>query len=206
MLGQYKDYSEVLIPNVRPRLDLLPSTLDDEADEMLDSRRLGADMLLKDILSPARNHYDYCVIDTPPSLRTPTINGLVVTDLAIIPVEPSFFSLFGVGQVLRKIVAVRGKYQPEMHIFGLSVLHTEKQSLDKQIRDSLIENMGADLVFETKVPRLTAVGQASAAKGVVVEMAPESAASMAFHRLVKEIRVILNDEQETAKQNQRQSR
>ena len=91
MLDDRGDFTEYLV-HPRPRLDLLPCCIDDEAEAIisaLDSREL----LLKEKMEPAHANYDYCVIDTPPNLGTPTLNALAMSDLTIVPIDTGLFSL-----------------------------------------------------------------------------------------------------------------
>ena len=41
--------------------------------------------------------YDYVIMDCSPSLNLMTINALVATDLALIPIEPHIFSVKGIS-------------------------------------------------------------------------------------------------------------
>jgi chromosome partitioning protein len=67
-----------------------------------------------------RTGYDYCVIDTPPSLRAPTLNALAMSDMTVIPIESSMFALVGLTQLMRMVAAVRRAHAPKMIIMGLS--------------------------------------------------------------------------------------
>ena len=44
--------------------------------------------------------YDYVIVDCPPGIGLLTFNALMACDEAIVPVEPSFFALDGVGKLL----------------------------------------------------------------------------------------------------------
>src|SRR6185436_8302421 len=88
MLDDRADYSKYLI-NCRPRLDLLPACLDADGESLLDGQIVSRELLLKQKLAPAQPAYDYCVVDTPPSLRIPTLNALAMADLTIVPIESS---------------------------------------------------------------------------------------------------------------------
>jgi chromosome partitioning protein len=102
MLDEKGDFSTYIV-GVRPRLDLLPACLDSDAEALLDGQAVSRELLLKQKLAPAQKAYDYCVIDTPPSLRVPTLNALAMSDLTIVPVESSMFALLGLGQLLRTV-------------------------------------------------------------------------------------------------------
>lgn len=193
MLSDRDDYSSYL-QQARPRLDFLPACLDHDAESMLLSQRVAGELLLKQKLSAAKRVYDFCVIDTPPSLQTPTLNALAMSDLVIIPIETSMFALHGISQLLRTIGQVRRIHAPQQIIMALSTLHNQRQKLDKDVREQVVRTFGSDFVFNTTIPRLVAVGEATAQLQAVVESQPDSAATFAFHKLVQEVINVLVEE------------
>lgn len=207
MLSERDDYSTYIQP-ARPRLDVLPSCLDHDAESMLLSQRVAGELLLKQKLAPAQRDYQFCVIDTPPSLQTPTLNALAMSDLVIIPIETSMFALHGISQLLRTIGQVRRIHAPQQIIMALSTLHNARQKLDRDVREQVLAKFGSDFVFHTTIPRLVAVGEATAQLQAVVESQPDSAATFAFHKLVSEVINVLieeglMDEQEVTRSNQK---
>jgi len=205
MLDERGDFSHYIFPS-RPRLDFLPACLDADAEALLDSQSVSRELLLKQKLLPAQASYDFCVIDTPPALRIPTLNALAMSDLTIVPVESSMFALLGLGQLLRTISKVRRAHAPNMQLMALSTMYTARQNLDKEIREKVIAKFTEDFVFRTTIPRAVAVGQATATLQAVVEAAPESTPAFSFRKLVAEIQEVLNDEQEAEAAAERNAR
>jgi chromosome partitioning protein len=164
---------------------------------------VSRELRLRDKLVPAVNHYDYCVIDTPPSLEVPTLNGLVVADLVIIPVETSYFALLGLNQLLRVIAQVRAAHAPDQFVMALSTIHSARQNLDKQVRAQVIAKFTEEFVFNTTIPRLVSVSEATAGKKAVVEIDSASPATLAFYQLIREIKELIGDEQEASASNRR---
>lgn len=202
MLDPGADFSEYLIHS-RPRLDLLPASLDSEVSPALDSLVVSRELKLKEKLMPAMQHYDYCVIDTPPALGVPTLNGLVVADLVIIPIETSLFALLGLKQLLRVVAQVRQAHAPDQFVMALSTIHSARQNLDKQVRQQVVAKFTEEFVFHTTIPRLVSVGEATAGLKAVVEIDSTSPATLAFYQLIREIKELLGDEQEAAQTSHR---
>jgi chromosome partitioning protein len=200
--GDFQNY----IQKVRPRLDVIPACLDADAEALLDGQAVSRELLLKEKLNPALSHYDYIFIDTPPSLRTPTLNALACSDLTIIPIESSMFALLGLTQLLRTVGKIRRVHSPEMEIMALSTVHTARQNLDKEIRHKVLEKFTPDFVFQTTIPRAVSIGEATATLRSVVEVSPESPATFAFHKLAEEVHEVLNLEQEAKTITQRDAR
>lgn len=201
MLDPSADYSQY-IQTMRPRLDLLPASLDAEAATLLDALGVFRELRLKNKLAPAKKHYDYCVIDTPPALNTPTLNGLVAADLVIVPIETSRFALVGLSQLLSTIYEVRQAHTPNQLVMALSTMHRARQVLDREVREQVLLEFTDEFVFETVVPFHVAVGEATASQRAVVEANTTSPATTAFYGLMREIKALLGDEHEQKQQTQ----
>lgn len=205
MLDEKADYSSYIV-SARSRLDLIPNCLDSDAETLLGGQPVSRELMLKEKLKPAIKNYDYCVVDTPPSLGVPTLNAMALADLTIVPIDSSMFALLGLKELLRTIAKVRKAHSPDMIVMALSSIFTGRQNLDKQIRDRVIQRFTEDFVFQSTIPRSVGVGEAISTLRAVVEANPESSSSFAFHKLVKEIREVLDDEeirQEAAQRNAR---
>ena len=194
MLDRKGEYKEFVIP-VRNRLDLIPACLDHDAETLLEGQPVSRDVLLKKKLESADDAYDYCVIDTPPALRSPTLNALAMSDLTIIPIETSLFALVGLTQLLRMIALASQDHSPNMIIMGLSTMYVGRQNADKTIRGNIIKKLKGN-VFETTIPRSVAISQAVITYKSVYETDPTSTAAFAFFELAQEIRSLLADGQE----------
>ena len=60
----------------------------------------GREDILAGALAELEGSYDYIIIDCPPNVGLLTFNALKACSEAIIPMDPSFFSLHGVGKLL----------------------------------------------------------------------------------------------------------
>jgi chromosome partitioning protein len=58
----------------------------------------GREYLLTRVLATVDGQYDYVIVDCPPTVGLLTFNALLACDEALVPMEPSFFSLHGVGK------------------------------------------------------------------------------------------------------------
>jgi chromosome partitioning protein len=54
--------------------------------------------------------YDWVIFDTPPSLDAPTKNAIVAADIALVPIEPSKYSVEGFGMFLEGVNALLPKW------------------------------------------------------------------------------------------------
>jgi chromosome partitioning protein len=203
MLDRAGDPTAYLI-HVRPKLDLVPACLDHDAETLLEGAHVSRELLLKTRLASLSNRYDFCVIDTPPALRVPTLNALALSDLTIIPIEPSSFALVGLTQLMRVIAQVRQAYSPKMIIMALSTMYVARQNLDREVRGRLEAHFSTN-VFDTTIPRAVGVSQAIAAGQAINEADLFSPATKAYKQLANEIRSWLGEEI-NAEQAARESR
>ncbi|MGC2239092.1 MAG: ParA family protein [Pyrinomonadaceae bacterium] len=194
----YNFRRETLIDEkVRPRFDVIPCSLDDDAETLIAGLSVSRELRLRKKLIPARQEYDFCIIDTPPSLGIVTVNALAVADITIIPIQPSRYALLGIKQLLRKISQVSADHAPNMAVMALLTRFIQKQTFDKIVRTQVIERFTEDLVFTTTIPKAVAIEEATATKQSIIESDSTSFATMAFRQFANELLETLGYEQET---------
>ena len=78
---------------------------------------------LSQSLADIENNYDYLIIDSPPSVGLLTFNGLMASEEVIIPVDPSFFSLNGLGKLLDtiRIIEEKGGHKLSIKILATNI-------------------------------------------------------------------------------------
>ncbi|MBO7372219.1 MAG: ParA family protein, partial [Bacteroidales bacterium] len=117
LIGQI-DISETLLDTELQYLQVVPSHINLVGAEIellnVDKR----ESVLKDCLADLRNEYDYVIIDCSPSLGLITVNALTAADSVIIPVQPEYFALEGLGKLLNTIKLVQNKLNPSLSIEG----------------------------------------------------------------------------------------
>src|SRR5262245_48303029 len=119
---------------IRPQLHLLPNSIDIEADDLLEAKKVNRELLLRRQIRPILSKFDVILIDTPPAMRAATVNALVVTDSVIIPIDSSSLALLGMNQLLKTIAAISETHNPALKILVLTTMYNRRQNLDKIIR------------------------------------------------------------------------
>lgn len=119
--------------------------------EMLDIKE--RESVLKKQLDTIKNNYDYVIIDCSPSLGLVTVNTLTAADSVIIPVQPEFFALEGLGKLLQTIRLVQGGVNPSLTIEGFVVtMFDGRTKVHAQVVGELREHF-KDMVFKTIIQR-----------------------------------------------------
>lgn len=119
--------------------------------EMLDVAE--RESVLRNALAPIRDNYDFILIDCSPSLGLVTVNCLTAADSVIIPVQPEFFALEGLGKLLQTIRLVQEGVNPNLTIEGFLVtMFDGRTRVHTQVVGELREHFG-DMVFRTIIQR-----------------------------------------------------
>jgi chromosome partitioning protein len=90
---------------VFPGLDLLPANISMTRIEVPLSGKTKREEKLLVSLEPARNSYDYIIIDTNPTISTLNMNALVASDRVNIVCETQPFSLSGLRVLVEEILS-----------------------------------------------------------------------------------------------------
>ena len=152
MIGEL-DICDALIQTEVPNLHMIPSHINMVAVEieMLDYE--NRESILKNALSPIRDSYDYIIIDCSPSLGLITVNSLTAADSVMIPVQPEFFALEGLGKLLQTIRLVQNGVNPSLTIEGFVVtMFDGRTKVHTQVLNQLKEHF-KDMVFNTIIQR-----------------------------------------------------
>ena len=134
-------------------LDIIPSHIDLVGAEIemlnLDNR----EKILKGVLDPIRDEYDYILIDCSPSLGLITVNALTAADSVIIPVQCEYFALEGISKLLNTIKIIKSRLNPKLEIEGfLLTMYDSRLRLANQIYDEVKRHF-QELVFKTIIQR-----------------------------------------------------
>lgn len=136
-----------------PTLDVVPASRDLAAAEVELIDRANRERILRRILKPVRQEYDYLLIDSPPSLGLLTLNTLVAADTVLIPIQCEFYALEGLSQLLNTVRIVQRNANPDLGIEGvLLTMFDSRLNLSKQVAAEAEEYFGPK-VFRTYIPR-----------------------------------------------------
>jgi len=134
--------------NVSPNLDLAPSDiLLSAASEKL-AAVPGREERLREALDEVRHLYHYAVIDCPPNIGVLTFNALMACSETIIPLDPSFFSLHGIGKMLETLDILARKKMHEIRAHALLTLYAGRFEFAKEVVAEIREHLG-DKAFST---------------------------------------------------------
>ncbi len=102
--------------------------------------------------------FTYVVIDSPPSLGTVFISGLIAATQVIIPVYPEVYHMQGLMALMSKIkIAKQPGLAPNLKIAGIIINRANKNTIVTKNIIEQLTNSFPDLVFNNVISNSTAV-------------------------------------------------
>ena len=176
-----------VIPSEVPGLSIVASNTNLAAVEMELFDKDNHELILKESLHSIVGHYDYIVIDCPPSLNLLTLNALVASDSVIIPMLCDFYSLEGLSHLLKTIEIIEKRLNPEIKVAGiLFTMYDKRNRLTEQVERDVRKCLGG-MVFNTVIPRNVRVSEAPSHGKAAIIYDYKCSGSRAYINLAKEI-------------------
>ena len=180
--------AEIILKTKINNLDLIPSNIDLSKAEIELMNMLDRERILKNILDPLKNIYDYIIIDCPPSLGILTINALTASDEVIVPVETDYLALRGAEILINYTVkTVKRKLNKNLVIKGiLPTMHNPRTIHAREVLESLNKYF-ADLVFTAVIKESVKFKESSVGGYSILEYAGSSDVAQAYRQLAQEV-------------------
>ncbi|MBQ8845284.1 MAG: ParA family protein [Clostridia bacterium] len=168
-------------------LFVIPSTVDLAGAEIELVKVPQREKIIKGILDPIKNDFDFIFIDCPPSLGLITINALTASDSVLIPIQCQFFALEGLTQLMNTIRLVKFHLNPNLDIEGVVLTMKDKRSnLTNQVSNEIIKYFNKK-VYVTTIPVNVRLAEAPSHGKPVVLYDPSSKGAESYLSLAEEI-------------------
>ncbi len=172
-----------------PGLNIIGANTDLAAAEIELTNFDKREFVFKHILNDL-NDFDFILIDCPPALGLLTINSLVASNTALIPLQSEFFALEGLSALMKTIELIQKNYNKELEIEGILLTMLDKRnSLSSLVETDVREHFG-EKVYKTTIPRNVKISEAPSHGKPALIYDTHCAGSVAYIQLAKE--VILN--------------
>ena len=167
--------------------DLLPANGDLTAAEVALMEAEGREQRLRRVLHSVREHYDYVLVDCPPSLNMLTLNALVAGDGVVVPVQCEYYALEGLSALMGTIRQVSETVNPKLKIAGLlRTMFDPRNNLANEVSNQLMLHFG-DKVYRTVVPRNVRLAEAPSHGLPILYYDRNSRGSTAYQGLAGEV-------------------
>lgn len=149
--------------------------------------------VLKDVLEPLREQYDYIFIDCPPSLELLTLNALCAADTVLVPVQCEYYALEGLSDLLQTIKLANQRMNPGLEMEGIVLtMYDSRTRLSDEVAKALRDRFG-DRVYSTSIPRNVRLSEAPSHGKPCIGYDKISRGSRAYLRLANEFLKRQND-------------
>jgi len=169
------------------RLDVIPASLDlsGAAVELIEQE--DRDLFLKKALAPVKDHYDFILIDCPPSLGVLTLNGMAAADSVFIPMQCEYFAMEGLSLLLQTIQRIQRSLNKSLSIGGIFFTMYDSRT---RLAQDVVKQVSAyfkKVVFATIIPRNVRLSEAPSHALPISLYDPQCPGAKAYHSLAKEI-------------------
>jgi chromosome partitioning protein len=197
VLVEDKSFLEA-VHKIDDRIALVPSSIDLAAAEIELVSVLGRESLLKKRLEAAQHDFDFVLLDCPPSLGLLTINALAAAGEVIIPMQPHFLALQGVGKLLETVQLVSRRMNPKLRVSGIVLTMFDSQTkvsteIVKDLQGFIESAKGQNLpwsdatIFNSKIRRNIKLAESPSFGEHIITYGPTSNGAMDYRALAKEV-------------------
>ncbi|HVP58134.1 MAG TPA: AAA family ATPase [bacterium] len=177
---------EKVIREVRPGFDIAPSGILLSAFEQKMAGLPGRESCLLAAFRGLARTYDYILVDCPPSIGLLTFNALRASNEAIVPIEGSFFSLWGVGRLLDMIELVREETSHDIRFKVLCTMYDGRTKFAAEIVEDILEHF-EERTYKTLIHNNVKLREAAGHGVPVTEYDPLSRGTREYRALAAEV-------------------
>lgn len=178
---------EVLCRTEIPDLLIIPANKDLVGAEV---ELVGAERReyrLKEALASVAAHYDFVLLDCPPSLGLLTLNALVAADGLLIPIQSEYYALEGLSAILETMNLVQRGLNSALHLEGIVItMYDSRNRLSHQVLEEIRSHF-PDKMFNTIVRRNVRLSESPSYGKPICLYDPTSTGALDYRELAKEL-------------------
>ena len=200
ILVQSKPLKSAMV-EVAENLTLIPSDINLAAAEVELAGMVGRELLLRDALQNDPMEIDWCIMDCPPSLGVLTLNALSCVSEVLIPLQPHYFALHGLGKLLETTQLVAKRLNSCLKVSGVVLTMFEPNT---KLSQEVVSDLQAFLekskhiktpwceakIFSTKIRRNIKLAECPSFAKSIFEYEPNCNGAEDYLRLAEEFLTI----------------
>lgn len=187
LLKKQASFLEV-VQQVKPGFDIIPGSLDLAGADM-EFTAAGREYMIREALEPVKEKYDFCIIDTPPTLGILTVNALTASHKIIVPMAADVYSLQGLSQLQGMVENVKKYCNPGLTIDGLLLTkYSDRAIINRNLKDSL-QQTAAQLhtrLYKTTIREAVAVKEIQFLQSDIFTEYPKAKVTEDYKQFIKE--------------------
>ena len=181
--------AQQIMPSGREHLSLVPSEMDLAGVEIELARSDDHLTRLRTILQALKPNdlFEYCILDTPPSLGVLMTSALAAADEILIPLQCEWFGLEGLAKIVHVIDQIRNSdANPAIRLEGIVMTMFDGRTLlSRQVVDE-VSRFFPDQIYRTMIPRTIRIGEAPSHGKTIFEHDPNGLGSQAYGAMADE--------------------
>jgi len=148
--------------------------------------QIGRENILSEALAGVAGDYDYVVVDCPPAVGLLTFNALKACSEAIVPMDPSFFALHGIGKLLETFEVLVKDTGHQITPRVLVTLYSGRSPFVKAVLDEIRHHL-ADRYFDVVIRYSVKLAEAASHGVPIVDYCRECAGFDDYRALAAEV-------------------
>lgn len=165
-------------------LDVVPASIDLSGAELeladMEDRTNLLKHALDSFIERTQTHYDYVIVDCPPSLGLLVINAMCAVTEMLIPIQAEYYALEGLGQLIHTIGLVQEHYNPMLLVSTMLITMFDRRTLlSREVFDEVKKHY-PNIVLNTTIPRTVKISEAPSFNQSVVTYDPKGIGSVAY--------------------------
>lgn len=122
-----------------------------DVDIQLVAKMARERILEQSLKSKAVDQFDFIFADNPPYISLISLNSLACSDYVLVPITPSYFSLFGLKLLQKTVTDVQSHLNPNLKILGFILnAYDKRKTVSRIVIDSLKQTF-SDKLFHTRI-------------------------------------------------------
>ncbi len=179
--------------HIRSHLDLIPSNIDLAGAELQLVAMMGREFILRDAITQVRDHYNFVLIDCPPSLGLLTVNALAAADEILVPLQCEFLAMRGLDALIDVVARVQRRLNPQLKLIGIvPTMYNPRRAHSREVLEK-VRTTYPSKVLNVAIKESVRFAEAPAHRRTILEMDKNSDGAQAYRALAE---VIINAQSE----------
>ncbi|MBQ0023990.1 MAG: ParA family protein [Prevotellaceae bacterium] len=186
-LADKDENTEIPVYEYQKNMDFVPASIQLGEIEVEIANRERKEEILKRLVAPIEQAYDFIIIDCPPSEGILNKNAMALVEEVIIPVNGEPYALQGIANMQKRIERIKKIINPNLNIMGyLFTQYDMRLGIHKQLlRD--MKDAFAGQIFNTKIKTCTKLKEAPTERQTIFDYAPTCTGAEDYLQFAKEV-------------------
>ncbi len=174
------------IYTARENLDLIASNEYLFPAENHMHKQVNRELILKELLSPIFENYDYVFLDCSPSINLMNQNALLCAENLLIPVSMDYMTLLGVKQLINNTKLLNRNFNSSIKVSKIiPTFYNSHNNKTKHVHESLSRVFSE--YISSPIRANVTISEAAGQGKTIYEFAPTSPAANDFNKLTEEV-------------------